>query len=121
MLNEIRVPAQTPRSVEEGSERRGKPRICVPFHAKVQGIDGTGKEFTIETVLDNFSGNGLYMRMMPSVQNGSQLAIVVGLQVPSQVTNDVPRVSIDGVVLRSQKMTGGAYGVAVNFSHIRFL
>ena len=101
-------------------ERRSKPRIDVPFHARVQGIDGAGNEFFIETVLDNISSDGLYMRMMPSVEIGSALLIDVGLRPTEHVTPEAPRFSISGVVLRKEDKLGGTSGVAVSFVKVRF-
>jgi hypothetical protein len=105
---------------EEIGERRSKLRICVPFHAKVKGVDSMGSQFSIETVLDNVSANGLYLRMMPDVETGAQLSIDVGLYTTSRVTEDAPRFSVDGVVVRKEKRAGGAAGVAVSFSVAKF-
>jgi hypothetical protein len=108
------------RSTSEVFERRSNPRIDVPFHAKVQGVDDSGKSFSIETVLDNISGDGLYLRMMPYVEKGTKLAIDIELQTALQLVDDGPPLSIDGVVLRSEKIAGGASGVAVSFVKVRF-
>lgn len=101
-------------------EKRSKLRISVPFHAKVHGVDLTGKAFIIETVLDNISADGLYMRIVPSVELGTKLSIEVGLRTTSHVTEETPRFSIDGVVLRTEEKPGGACGVAVSFAKVRF-
>ena len=106
--------------VPDTRERRDKLRISVPFHAKVKGLDLTGNEFIVETVLDNISADGLYMRIVPSVEIGANLSIDVGLHTTSHVTEDSPRFSLDGVVLRTEEKPGGAYGVAVSFAKVRF-
>jgi hypothetical protein len=108
------------RAGAEIDDRRRALRIDVPFHAKVKGVDCAGKHFSIETVLDNIGGNGLYMRMMPEVEMGAQLSIDVGLYTTSHVTEDAPRFSVDGVVVRKEKRAGGAAGVAVSFMKARF-
>lgn len=108
------------KSVERIEERRRKPRICVPFHAKVKGVNDSGEAFTIDTVLDNVSGEGLYMRMMRSVKRGTRLSIVVELHTPPKVKGDAPRFVIGGVVQRTDEKAGGVYGVAVCFEHVRF-
>ncbi len=105
---------------EKIGERRNKLRICVPFHAKVRGVDSMGGTFSIETVLDNLSANGLYLRMMPDVETGAQLSIDVGLYTTSHVTEDAPRFSVDGLVVRKEKRAGGAAGVAVSFGVAKF-
>jgi c-di-GMP-binding flagellar brake protein YcgR len=118
---EIRVSTEGLRLRETISERRSKLRICVPFHVEVKGVDSMGDEFGTETVLDNLSANGLYVRIMPTVEAGAKLSIVIGLYTPSQVPNDAARVSIEGSVLRTEKKVGGVLGVAVGFDSVRFL
>lgn len=105
--------------MDKVEERRGKPRICVPFHARVKGVDEKGKAFNVDTVLDNISGDGLYLRLMPCVDQGATLSLVVGLHSASETTEDVARFSIDGLVRRVEKKTGGACGVAVTFRTVR--
>jgi hypothetical protein len=93
----------------------------VPFPADVTGKDDKGKPFRITTVLDNVSGNGLYLRMMPCVDPGSKLSIVVRLLTPSDLVDTEPRFTIEGLVVRSEVKTGGACGVAVTFDRVRFM
>lgn len=109
------------RSTSDGHEQRAKPRIAVPFPADVTGKDEKGEAFSITTVLDNVSGNGLYLRMMPCVDAGSKLSIVVRLLTPSDLVDSEPRFAIEGVVVRAEEMTGGACGVAVTFDRVRFM
>jgi hypothetical protein len=113
--------------MEEGSatatntqERRSKLRISVPFHARVKGFDLSGDEFVVETVLDNIGADGLYMRIVPRVGIGTKLWIDVGLHTTSHVTENSPRFSVDGSVLRTEEKLGGACGVAVAFAQVRF-
>ena len=119
-IKENKVSTEMARVSEENGERRSKLRVCVPFHANVKGVDSMGGTFNIETVLDNLSANGLYLRMMPEVETGAQLSIDVGLFTTSHVTEDAPRFSVDGVVVRKEKRAGGAAGVAVSFSGAKF-
>lgn len=107
--------------IPEPHERRTKPRIFVPFHVKVHGVDVTGSVFHIETVLDNISADGLYVRIVACVKPGAKISLDVGLQPTSRVIEDAPRFSVDGVVLRTEEKPGGACGVAVAFERIRFL
>jgi hypothetical protein len=61
------------------------------------------------------------LRIMPCVQPGAKLSIVVGLHATLPITADTSRFSIEGVVLRSDEKLGGACGVAVSFHRVRFL
>ena len=108
------------RSVEQSHDRRRNPRICVPFHATVHGVSNEGEEFILETVLDNVSGDGLYMRMMSSVKKGTRLAIEIVLHKPLQATEEGSHLLVDGVVLRTENKAGGVSGVAVAIDRVRF-
>jgi hypothetical protein len=105
---------------EQLSERRSRTRICLPFRANVEGIDAKGEKFSIETVLDNLSSNGLYLRMMPAVETGARLTIVVNLATSPRATDDASRFSILGSVLRTDTIQGGVVGVAVGFDRVHF-
>ena len=113
--------AQGLRSTSGGRDQRAKPRISLPFPADVQGKDDKGETFNITTVLDNVSGNGLYLRMMPSVDLGAKISIVLRLLTPSDLVDATPRFAIDGVVVRAEEKAGGACGVAVRFNNVRFM
>jgi hypothetical protein len=83
-------------------------------------VNNEGEEFNIETVLDNMSGDGLYMRMMPSVEKGTSLAIEIILHKPMQGNEEGSRLLTEGVVLRTEQKAGGVSGIAVGFDHVRF-
>jgi hypothetical protein len=108
------------RSVAQSDDKRKKPRICVPFHATVRGMNNEGEEFIVETVLDNVSSDGLYMRMMPSIKEGTTLSIDILLHKPLHVTEEASRILVNGVVLRTDNKAGGVSGVAVAFHNVRF-
>ncbi len=102
-------------------ERRTKARISVPFHALVRGVDELGEEFVVETVVDNLSGAGLYLRMMPQVEKGRKLSIALGLRANFHITEDAPHFMINGTVLRREQKVGGVSGVAVVFDRVRLM
>lgn len=60
-------------------ERRRQPRIYAPFPTHVSGADVDGKLFEIVTVVDNLSADSVYLRLMPCVERGARLSIVVEL------------------------------------------
>jgi c-di-GMP-binding flagellar brake protein YcgR len=108
------------RSIARSHDRRRKPRICVPFHTTVRGVNNEEEEFNVETILDNVSGDGLYMRMMPSVKEGTTLSIQILLHKSSHMPEEASRILVEGVVLRTEKKAGGVCGVAVTFDRVRF-
>jgi hypothetical protein len=86
----------------------------------VDGVDSEGEAFHIETVLDNFSADGLYLRLVQPVDQGAKLSMVVQLNTQSGLIEEAPRFSMEGVVLRTEEKTGGVHGIAVSFDHVRF-
>lgn len=102
-------------------ERRSKPRINIPFPATVEGVDKSGKQFKVDTVLDNLSKEGIYLRLVPSVEQGTELSIVFRLSSSTQVEPSTPRVAVQGTVLRIEPKAGGVSGVAVKINPSRFL
>lgn len=102
-------------------ERREKPRVDRPFVAKVRGIDASGKAFQADTLLDNFSASGLYLRLPHRVETGARLFILVGLFTPTPDGNSGGRVAVRGVVLRSESKEFGLWGLALKIINHRFL
>ena len=102
-------------------ERRRKPRIYKPFPATVRGVSASGEPFQINTVLDNLSAGGLYLRLMPRVEQGARLFIVIWLAPAPMGELTPPRVAARGRVLRSEPKPGGECGVAVRITRHRFL
>src|SRR5436309_12834451 len=58
-------------------ERRSVPRIATPFPATLRGVDQAGDWFRIDTVLDNFSAAGLFMRLVRPIEPGATMFVVV--------------------------------------------
>ena len=102
-------------------ESRSSPRIELPFPATVRGVDATGERFTLDTVLDNLSAGGLYLRLARPVRRGMKLFIVVRLSTCRDPEVPAARVALQGVVLRAEPQPDGRCGVAVVFQRHRFL
>ncbi len=96
-------------------ERRTKDRIYIPFPAAVEGVDVYGEEFNISTVLDNLSGNSLYLRMMPTVRLGSKISVMFRLSTAATAGTRSSFVHVRGTVVRTDEKPGGASGVAIKF------
>lgn len=102
-------------------DRRRKPRIHIPFPVSIEGQDENNEPFKAETVLDNFSSNSMYFRILPHVVQGKNLSIVVGLAVSKTFGETPAKIAVDGVVRRADRKDGGVFGVAVTFNKARFL
>jgi hypothetical protein len=103
------------------AERRVKPRIDVPFPVTVYGVDAKGEAFKVQTVLDNISAGGLYMRLWPRIEPGATLFIISRFSTSPETEGPAPRVALYGAVLRAEFKCGCTCGVAVAFSHHQFL
>ena len=103
------------------SERRIKPRIDLPFSARVRGVDANGEAFEMNSVLDNFSANDLYLRMERSLKQGAELLVLVDLPTISTDNAGASQIEAQGVILRAEPQPNGGCGVAVAFTKHRFL
>jgi len=102
-------------------ERRSVPRIATPFPTTVRGVDQSGDRFTIDTVLDNFSAAGLYVRLVRPIAPGARLFVVVRFAVTPASRLPAPGVAAQGVVVRVDLQPNGARGIAIMFVRQRFL
>ncbi len=102
-------------------ERRGSVRVDLPFPALVRGVDARGERFEVETVLDNLSTSGLYLRLPRPIDQGAKLFICVQLTLTAERDVPSPRVALHGVVLWTEPQADGRCGVAVAFERHRFL
>ena len=101
-------------------ERRSVPRIVTPFPATVRGVNQAGDWFRIDTVLDNFSAAGLYLRLVLPIEPGATMFVVVRFTVGPAARPAAPGVAARGVVVWAEPQPG-AWGVAMKFTRQRFL
>ena len=102
-------------------ERRSMPRIATPFPATLRGVNQAGDWFRIDTVLDNFSAAGLYLRLVRPIEPGATMFVVVRFTVAPAARSAVPGVAARGVVVWAKPQPGGVWGVALKFTRQRFL
>ena len=104
-----------------GEERRHKPRIFEHFRATVHGVNAAGQAFSAETVLENLSAGGLYLRLPQMVEVGAELLVVSKIANPANGHTSGPLLAMSGTVVRVAGAAGDACGVAVKFTHTSFL
>ena len=81
-----------------------------------------GESFESETVIDNLSADGLYLRLLQHVERGASLSVVFQLSLKVGTGADSPpRVAVKGLVLRTESKPGGVWGAAITFDRSRFL
>ncbi len=89
-----------------------------PFPVTVRGVDATGEPLDIDTVLDNMSGGGLYVRIPRPIERGARLT--AGIRVsPSGALERSARIAVRGVVTRVDLTPSGEHGVALAFTKHR--
>ena len=102
-------------------ERRSVPRIATPFPATLRGVNQTGDWFRIDTVLDNFSAAGLFLRLALPIEPGTTMFVVVRFTVAPAARLAAPGVAARAVVVWVEPQPDGAWGVALKFTRQRFL
>ncbi|MGH9905467.1 MAG: PilZ domain-containing protein [Pyrinomonadaceae bacterium] len=119
--SDMGVPQEHPSVVgPSGSftERRNKPRVTEPLHARAWGVDASGEPFSIDCVLDNVSATGLYVKVPVEMNVCSTISLMVRLL-------DGPRgratATIRGSVTRCDPQSDDLHGIAVAISELRYL
>jgi c-di-GMP-binding flagellar brake protein YcgR len=96
-------------------ERRSSARIDAPYPARLRGVDVNDQPFKEETVLQNLSAGGLYLRLKRMVREGAQVSLAVRLSTAESRDSPVLRLGARGTVLRVEPQADGSYGIAVEF------
>ena len=109
------------RNMGAESARLHHLRLYEPFPVMVRGVDANGESFEVNTVLDNISAGGLYVRLGRRVELGTRLFAIARLSVTPSEAGPGPRVAIRGVVVRAEPLPDSTWGVALKFTHHRFL
>ena len=102
-------------------ERRFSPRVKVSFPARVRGIDVSGRTIREDTVLDNLSDGGAYLRLTRKVREGSDVMVAARLSTVIDPRVLALRLAARGTVLRTEPQRDGTWGVAVEFRRRRVL
>ncbi len=105
----------------DGNECRGAARIEFPFPATVRGVDASGARFVCATVVDSLSACGLDVRLQHPVALGTRLLAVIRLSATMDDDVAAPYIAVRGRVVRTESCVDGRCGVAMTFTHRRFL
>ena len=89
-----------------------------PFPVTVRGVDAMGVPLDVDTVLDNMSVGGLYVRIPRRVEPGAQVTVGIRVSEPWE-ERPAARVATRGVVLRVESKPDGEHGLAVGFTRYR--
>ena len=100
-------------------ERRVSARVKVSFPARLRSIDDRGCAIRENTVLDNISDRGVYLRVIQRVKEGSDVVVVVRLSTVTDPQLLALRLFAHGKVLRAEPQDDGTWGLAVEFGRRR--
>lgn len=103
---------------DTSEERRKKLRICNPLRVAVRSVNKAGEAFISETVLENLSAGGMYVRIPERVQIGTKVFSVVHFTNARALGSW--SIAFRGVAMRSD-LGFGSCGLAVAFRGHRFL
>jgi hypothetical protein len=95
------------------SNQRRENRVPSVFHAFVRA-NVNGRRIKLNTVTDNISPGGLYMRLSHQLARNTQLFVMI--VIPNSVD-----LAVIGQVVRSENKGHGLTGIAVCFSQTRLL
>ncbi len=101
-------------------DRRLKPRVTCDYPVNLEGYDTEGNRYSDKGKLANLSASGLYLLTNRYIENGSNLSVTVILT-SAFVEKDTPRISTNGIVVRTEPQKDGTCGIAVKFNSYRFL
>lgn len=118
MRSTARISRSTPYRFHR--ERRATLRISESFPVRARSTNGAGYAFDEETFLSNLSAGGLYLTLLHRIEVGERFFALMRLSPPS-FTGAAPCVAARGTVLRVHHHADNTYGIAVKFSHHRFL
>jgi len=82
-------------------------------------MNSSGEAFETESVLDNFSSGGLYIRLTQRVTEQAKLEFLI--RMVGGANSQAPMVEARGIVLRAEAKPGGILGLAVKLTHHRFM
>ena len=101
-------------------ERRMSPRVAAPYPVRLKSTDSEGRRFKEETLIENLSSGGLYLRLTRAVPIGAEVALAARLSTMDEMVDGL-RLAARGTVVRVEPKPEGDYGVAVKFNHRRVL
>jgi hypothetical protein len=106
----------------QGAERRGKPRVVLPFLATALGVSAEGDQFRAMTVTDDLSAGGLHLCLLQRLDAGAPLLVVIHLAGLPGADGPNPHVFFEGDVRRAEALAEGyGYGVVSRSRQLRYL
>jgi hypothetical protein len=102
-------------------ERRKNPRIYEPFPVTVHCHDHETGGFRANTVVDDLSASGLYVKLPKKLECGTKIYIVIRFSLSPEKALRAPRIATDGEVTRVEPKPDGLWGISVSFRRQHFI
>ena len=104
-------------------ERRHTPRIFESFPITVRAVNEGGQRFAEQTVVDNISAGGAYIRLAEVLRKGDELFMMVRMSLSENESGNEtgPLVAAKGTVTRVEARPDGTLGLAISFKRHRFV
>jgi hypothetical protein len=87
----------------------------------MRGVNAGGHTFEVETLLENLSASGLYLRSAEQVEEGERVFLLIQFSPDSPPQSRSSRLAVRGVVRRAERHADGACGLAIQIQQHRFL
>src|SRR5438876_11017966 len=100
-------------------QRRLSPRVHFPYTARLWSTDAAGRTWKADTVLDNISTGGLYLRLNRCVRAAAHVHVAVRLSAASAETYPALGLVAECAVLRIEPHPGKTWRAAVEFRRLR--
>jgi hypothetical protein len=100
-------------------ELRLSARICTPYPIRLRKLENSGGGCKEDTILNNLSGGGLYVRLKRELKMGAYVSLAVRLS--TVLEGPALRLVARGNVIRVEPQTDGSYGTAIEFRRRRIL
>jgi len=100
-------------------ERRICTRLSEPFPVNISGTNQAGEGFEIDTIVDNLSARGLYVRLIQPLKPSTRLSLILRMSRNGEAS--APRIAANGMVVRVEPQPDGRFGLAIALTKHRFL
>jgi len=80
-----------------------------------------GRVFETETVLENLSAGGFFVRLMRRVNPGTRVFVLIQFSIHQVDELTTSRLAANGFVCRAEPQSDGGWGLGVELTRYRFL
>jgi hypothetical protein len=101
-------------------ERRGKPRMKCAYPAMVLWHSQDKKKFEENGTVLNLSASGVYVMLNRKIENEQELSVKIAFPTGSLELGS-SKLNTSGVVVRTETISEGVLGIAIQLQRYRFV